>query len=208
MSEAVKKVSYKRMAGKDRKKQILRVARHVFAEENYYGATIAKIAREADVTEPTIYLYFKNKRDLFMAVVEDCATFQLSEMKRIIEEAVDIKMAYLNLFREYRGFIVETPEADKVLDMARIINDPEIKAVTRKFNSDVHQTVMEQIQRGIDNRLVRDDANPRVLARILMGLVGAMRTMLLVESEENVDSLFIEAVELLEKSNVRNWRAG
>ena len=53
MSKAAKKVSYNRMDGKDRKRQILRVARHVFAEDNYYGATIARIARAADVTEPT-----------------------------------------------------------------------------------------------------------------------------------------------------------
>ena len=202
MTQTVKKVSYQRMDGKERKEQILLVARHVFAEENYYGATIAKIARAADVTEPTIYLYFKNKRDLFLAVVEDCASFQLNEMKRIIEDADDLKQAYLNLFNEYREFIAASPEADKVLEMARIINDPEIKAITRKFNTDVHNTVTEKIQKGMEAKIIRDDVDPRVLARILMGVYGAMRTMLLVESDEDVESLFVEAVELLEKINV------
>jgi len=200
----VKKVSYKRMDGKDRKKQILRVAQHVFAEDNYYGATIAKIAHAADVTEPTIYLYFKDKRDLFLAVVEDCASFQLSAMKRIIEDSGDLKQAYLNVFSEHRKYFLRTPDAEKVLDMARIINDPQIKAITRKFNTEVHRTVAEQIRKGIDRGFIRDDADPRVLARILMGVVGAMRTMLLVESEEDVDSLFVEAVEFLEKANFRN----
>ncbi|MFO8056897.1 MAG: TetR/AcrR family transcriptional regulator [bacterium] len=204
MSKAVKKVSYQRMDGKDRKQQILLVARHVFAEENFYGATIAKIARAADVTEPTIYLYFKNKRDLFMAVVEDCASFQLTAMKHIIDNADDLRQAYLDLFNEYRKFITETPEADRVLDMARIINDPEIKVITRKFNTDVHNTVAGKIQKGMDAKIIRDDVDPRVLARILMGVVGAMRTMLVVESDEDVDSLFMEAVELLEKVNVRD----
>ncbi len=86
--------------------------------------------------------------------------------------------------------------------MARTINDPEIKAITRKFNTEVHNTVTQQIKKGMDQKLVRDDVNPRVLARILMGVVGAMRTMLLVESDEDVDSLFAEAVELLEKVNL------
>jgi AcrR family transcriptional regulator len=200
----VKKVSYKRMDGKDRKKQILRVAQHVFAEGNYYGATIAKIAHAADVTEPTIYLYFKDKRDLFMAVVEDCASLQLRAMKQIIEDAGDLKQAYLDVFREYRNFFIQTPDAEKVLEMARIIKDPEIKAITRNFNTDVHNTVTEYIQKGMDQKLIRDDLAPRVLARVLMGVVGAMRTMLQVESEENVDSVFVEAFELLEKLNVRN----
>lgn len=200
MNKAINKISYERMDGRDRKKQILRVAQHLFAEENYYGATIAKIARAADITEPTIYLYFKNKRDLFMAVVEDCASFQLSAIKRIIDNSGDMKQAYLKVFSEHRKYILKTPDAEKVMDMARIINDPEIKAITRKFNTDVHRTVAEQIRKGIDQGLVRDDADPRVLARILMGVVSAMRTMLLVESEEDVDSLFVEAVEFLEKA--------
>ncbi len=204
MNKAIRKVSYNRMNGKDRKKQILLVALHVFAEDNYYGATISKIARAADVTEPTIYLYFKNKRDLFMAVIEDCILFQLTAMKQIIEDADDFKQAYLNVFSEHRKLITQTPDAEKVLDMARIVNDPEIKTITRKFNSDVHQIVAEHIQKGIDDGLIRDDANPRVLARILMGVVGAMRTMLLVESDEDVDSLFKEAVELLEKANYKD----
>jgi len=204
MNKTVEKVTYKRMDGRDRKKNILLVARHIFAEENYYGATISKIARAADVTVPTIYLYFKNKRDLFIAVVEDCASFQLTAMKKIIEDADDLRQAYLNLFNEYRNFITQTPEAGKVLEMAKIINDQEIKAITRKFNTDVHNTVTENIQKGMDEKLIRDDVNPRVLARILMGLVGAMRTMLLVGSDEDVDSLFVEAVELLEKANFKD----
>jgi len=39
MNKAAKTVSSNRMNGKDRKKQILRVAQHIFAEDNYYGAT-------------------------------------------------------------------------------------------------------------------------------------------------------------------------
>lgn len=200
MTRAVKKVSYKRMDGKDRKKQILRVAQHIFAEDNYYGATIAKIAHAADVTEPTIYLYFKDKRDLFLAVVEDCASFQLRAMKRIIESTNDLKQAALNLIREDHRFIKQvTPDVEKVLNMARVINDPEIKARVRQFNTEIHDSLTEYLERAMAEGAIRDDVNPRVFARILMGAVGAMRTMLLLESPEDVDLIFMEAVEFLEK---------
>jgi len=39
MNKAAKTVSYNRMNGKDRKKQILRVSQHILAEDNYYCAT-------------------------------------------------------------------------------------------------------------------------------------------------------------------------
>ena len=136
-------------------------------------------------------------------MVKDCTVFQLNAMKQIIENANDLKQAYLNVFSEYRKFITQTPQVEKVLYMARIINDPEIKAITRKFNTEVHTTVTEHVKRGIGEGLIIDDVDPRVLARILMGVVDAMRTMLLVESEEDVESLFIEAVKILEKVNVK-----
>lgn len=196
----VKKVSYKRMDGNDRKKQILRVAQHVFAEDNYYGATIAKIAHAADVTEPTIYLYFRDKRDLFMAVIEDCASFQLKAMKRIIEGADDLKQAALDLIREYHRFITQvTPDIEKVLNMARVINDSEIKARVRQFNTEIHDSLADLLEKAMAEGVIRDDVKPRVAARILMGAVGAMQTMLLVESPEDVEQIFMEAVEFLEK---------
>jgi len=196
----VKKVSYKRMEGKDRKKQILRIAQHVFAEDNYYGATIARIAHAADVTEPTIYLYFKDKRDLFMAVVEGCASFQLSAMKLIIDGTNDLKQAGLNLIREDHRFITQvTSDVEKIMNMARVINDPEIKARVRRFNTEIHSLLAGYIEKAMAEGVIRDDVDPRVLARILMGVVAAMRTMLLVESPEDVEKIFMDAAEFLEK---------
>ncbi len=197
--------SFHRMKGKDRKKQILRVAQHVFAEDNYYGATIAKIAQAADITEPTIYLYFENKRDLFVAVIEECASFQLKALKRIIEGADDLKQASLNLIREDYRFITQvTPDMEKIMNMARVINDPEIKACIRKFNTDVHELLKEHIQKGMAEGFIRDDVDPGVLGRILMGVVAGMRTLLLLESPEEVDSIYLEAVEYLEKFILTN----
>ena len=200
MNKAINKVIYERMDGKDRKKQILRIAQHVFAEDNYYGATIAKIAHAADVTEPTIYLYFKDKRELFLAVIEDCASFQLSAIKLIIEGTNDLKQAGLNLIREDHRFITQvTSDVEKIMNMARVINDPEIKDRVRRFNTEIHSLLTGYIEKAMAEGVIRDDVDPRVLARILMGVVAAMRTMLLLDSAEEVDSIFIDAAEFLEK---------
>jgi len=196
--------SFNRMTGKDRKKQILRVAQHVFAEDNYYGATIARIAEEADITEPTIYLYFKNKKELFIAVIEDCASFQLNALKRIIDNADDLKDALVNLIHEEYKFITQvTPDIEKIMNMARVINDPDIKACMLKYNSDVHELVKENIEKGVEEGVIRDDVDPDALSRILMGVVGGMRTMLLLDPPEAVDAIFIYAVDLFEKTILR-----
>ena len=47
---------------------ILRAARTLFAKQSYEETTIADIAREAGIAVGTVYLYFRNKRDIYTGV--------------------------------------------------------------------------------------------------------------------------------------------
>jgi len=53
-----------------RRTQILEASIRVFAEKGYHRATTKDIARAAGVAEGTIYLYFKNKSELLIALLE------------------------------------------------------------------------------------------------------------------------------------------
>lgn len=54
------------MTGDQRREQILRAARHVFAEHGY-AATTDQIARAAGVSQPYVVRLFGSKRELFVA---------------------------------------------------------------------------------------------------------------------------------------------
>lgn len=54
-----------------RERAILDAAREVFTEHDYDDARIAEIARRAGIAEGTVYLYYRNKRDLTRALVDD-----------------------------------------------------------------------------------------------------------------------------------------
>ena len=49
-----------------RKREILDKALDVFVEEGYEDATFQKIADKCGITRTTLYIYFKNKREIFM----------------------------------------------------------------------------------------------------------------------------------------------
>lgn len=59
-----------RMKAEERRKQLLASAAKCFAKHGYRGTTTAMIAAEAGVHEPTIYRHFKNKQDLFIALID------------------------------------------------------------------------------------------------------------------------------------------
>jgi AcrR family transcriptional regulator len=62
-----------RMKAEQRRQQLLESAARCFANYGYRGTTTAKIAGEAGVSEPIIYRHFKNKHELFIALIEKIA---------------------------------------------------------------------------------------------------------------------------------------
>ena len=63
---------------------LLDVARRLFAEHGYAGTATEQVVRRAGVTRGALYYHFRDKRDLFRAVVED---LQQELLQRIQEEA-------------------------------------------------------------------------------------------------------------------------
>ena len=64
---------------------IARVAKAVFAERGYQQATLEEIAQRAGMSKATIYLYYKNKDDLFLHVVEDLVETAITETVQAAE---------------------------------------------------------------------------------------------------------------------------
>jgi AcrR family transcriptional regulator len=63
-----------RLTPGERRRQILDVARRLFATRPYGDVTTADVAREAGVTRALVHHYFGGVRDLYLAVVVELAT--------------------------------------------------------------------------------------------------------------------------------------
>ncbi|CAJ0802066.1 HTH-type transcriptional regulator BetI [Ralstonia condita] len=55
--------------GQKTRESLLRAAEKVFGEKGYYAASISEITQQAEVAMGTFYLYFKDKEDVFRALV-------------------------------------------------------------------------------------------------------------------------------------------
>ena len=64
---------------------IAQVAKAVFAERGYQQATLEEIAQQAGMSKATIYLYYKNKDDLFLQVVEKLVETAITETTQAAE---------------------------------------------------------------------------------------------------------------------------
>jgi AcrR family transcriptional regulator len=75
MTAAVRESQPRRRAvvAEDRRRQILDAALDVFAEHGYAAARLEDVAARAGVAKGTIYLYFADKRTLFMELARTAA---------------------------------------------------------------------------------------------------------------------------------------
>jgi AcrR family transcriptional regulator len=72
-------MSERRMTASERRTQLVGVAKSVFAELGYDGASVEEIANRAGVSKPVVYEHFGGKEGLY-AVVVDRETSRLLEM--------------------------------------------------------------------------------------------------------------------------------
>ncbi len=72
-----------------RRDQILDAATKVFAEKGFHATTIKDIAREAEIADGTIYIYFKNKLALLLGVFARMQQAAFREVVPRIQEASD-----------------------------------------------------------------------------------------------------------------------
>ena len=106
-----------------RREQILGAAMRVFAAKGYSRATTREVAREAGVSEGTIYNYFEDKEALLMAIMDT-----LNETERRAEDLRgDPTMGYQVYFRAYlkhrMDVIWENREVFRIVMSEMLVNE-------------------------------------------------------------------------------------
>src|SRR6266536_5403024 len=74
------------MTGKERREQLLDVARSLFAEKGFDGASVEEIAHRANVSKPVVYEHFGGKEGVYAVVVDRETQLLLSQMTSALAE--------------------------------------------------------------------------------------------------------------------------
>lgn len=76
-----------------RRNQILDAATEVFADKGFHAATIRAIAQQAGLADGTIYLYFENKSDLLLGILNRLneSERRVDDLSRSLAPGIDIR---------------------------------------------------------------------------------------------------------------------
>ena len=166
----MKKPRWQRRA-EDRPREICTAALDVFAEKGFAAARLDEIARRAGVSKGTLYLYFKDKEDLFRAVVRDTVAPNIEVIRASLAGAemtfADVIRLFLPRFAEITGRVPVGAVAKMVIGESR--NFPELAKV---WHDHVASKAIGMIAELIERAQARGEVrpgDPRLHAFTLMG---------------------------------------
>ena len=151
--------------------EICSAALEVFAEKGFAAARLEEIARRAGVSKGTLYLYFKDKEDLFRAVVRDTVAPNIEVIRASLAEAeipfAQVIRLFLPRFAEITGRVPVGAVAKMVIGESR--NFPELAKVWHDHvASKAIGMIAELIAQAQAKGEVRS-GDPRLHAFTLMG---------------------------------------
>jgi AcrR family transcriptional regulator len=157
---------------------IAQAAKEVFAAWGYQRATLEEIAQRAGMSKATIYIYYKNKDDLFLHVFEelynavtDATAHEAGTSKSPLERLHGIVQSKMEFFERERDFFRIYLNEKHGLEVAP--KDPHKRALRDMYLQGV-QTLAKVIQEGIDV----GDIRPIESRRLAFFLQEMMSTLL------------------------------
>ena len=163
-----KRAARARMTSAERREQLLEIARRLFAERGFDGASVEEIAARAEVSKPVVYEHFGGKEGIY-AVVVDREVRQLLEMMRdaltaghpreLLEQAAFALLDYIEQSSDgFRILVRDSPLGSASGSFVSIIGD-----IASRVE---HILAAEFRQRGYDPK------NAPMYAQMLVGMVG------------------------------------
>ncbi|MDQ3035622.1 MAG: TetR/AcrR family transcriptional regulator [Myxococcota bacterium] len=158
----------------DKRERILRAAIRVFARKGFYATRVNEIAKAAGVADGTIYLYFKNKDDVLVSIFED----RITKLIAVLRSELEVDAAFDVKFRRVIELQLGLLEGQRDLAEVVTVNLRQSSRLLKQFATPLFTQYLDVIAglvaQGQREGVVREDINPRVLARALWGALDGV----------------------------------
>jgi AcrR family transcriptional regulator len=161
---------------------LLQAAAQVFAERGFHAATLDEVAAAAGFTKGAVYSNFKNKEDLFLALLEDAYAREMSALRATIESSDIPPEARIGDFVSLIG-----GELDRVPNMGALylefhlyaLRNPAARARMNELEQEDIRAIAEILEVEREQRGIEVEEPAERTARIIVALfrgINMMRT--------------------------------
>lgn len=162
-----------------RQTDILNAAEHVFATRGYHKATIADIAKEAQYAVGTIYLYFTDKEDLYITLIEKKTRDLIFRVQAEVEKApgsteklkvlIETQLAYFEENGDFFHIYFSERGGFHHWDIKNKISTSAVDRFIRYL-----EYMAGLIRKAQEENLIKKELEPKKMAYILAAILNAI----------------------------------
>jgi len=189
-----------------RKEEILDAAQSVFFQRGLLEATMDEIAEKAELSKGTLYLYYKSKEDLYLAVMMRGMRLLHEMFERVIAEGASVPRTLLRMFDTYLDYFnmhrnyfrmlhfYQTPQFHRQVSA-------EMKQSCGVENEHIWSLVVGVMKRGMEEGVLRSDFDPIQIGLILWSSATSLMMRLDAERELWLEQMNVDLEKTLRFSN-------
>ena len=182
------------MKDANKHQKILHAAIKVFSEKGFYNSRVSEIAKEADVADGTIYLYFKNKDDILISLFEEEFGKFVQNMQVELGKEKDPLQKIKRFAITHLSIVTKHPHLGEVMGV-------EVRQSTKFMKEYVNKPFLEYLNiirsvviEGQEKGLLRKDLTPGVMKRAFFGALDEMARywVLSTKKKHSIDQAAIQ----------------
>ncbi|MEK7400305.1 MAG: TetR/AcrR family transcriptional regulator [Candidatus Poribacteria bacterium] len=160
----------------EKRKRILDSAIKVFARTGYSDARMQDVAKEADVSHGTVYVYFKNKDTLFVSIFQEILGKLIQYIGSEIQKEKNAEDKLRRMISMQLDIIEENPDLTKLI----LIEFPRSGNFLSDSNTDVLSRyidlISDVIKQGIDGGIFSIGIRTDIIATMIYAGIQGIAT--------------------------------
>ncbi len=186
-----------------RKNDIIDAAENVFFSKGLEESTMDDVAEMAELSKGTLYLYFKSKEELYLAIhlrgnriLRDMFAEAVNTPKNGLEKTQAIGQTYFEFYRKYPDYFNAM-----IYYESRNINFEEDNSEARQcmlLGTETLEILAGAIQHGIEDGSIRSAIDPRKTAVSLWGQTTGIIQIIVLKENILKESLNLTAKEIID----------
>lgn len=153
------------------KEKIIKAAIRVFSAKGYDGATMDEIAQASRLTKPMIYYHFKNKKDLYLYLLETYVERFYNRLQDILTAPRDHLQILGMLIDYYDESFRTNPEMLQLYQRETVGHGRFLEHLTERYFSKILEQMAAFFRKGAEAGVFRSSLNYDLCAMTLVAIL-------------------------------------
>lgn len=167
--------------------RIIAAATKAFAKKGFFHTKVSDIAREAQVADGTIYLYFENKDDILISLFEEQMKLVLDNMVQQVSQETDAPSKLQRFALAHLQLIERNKNVAEIIQVELRQSSKFMKEYKNEKFMKYLNLISDIVREGQEQGFFKEDIIPDVAKRAFFGALDEMSRFWVLSSHKKYD---------------------